>query len=168
MTGRKPLLTAHLAAILSGAIFFCLSTPLASHSQEFRITKLGVVKKPGEADGKAMATILQPVKVKGKAVEQEKTGSIGSHVLQAWPITYGHAALLLMSPEKAGQAHRLRYYQLDASKGRYLGTVPFATATMTESNAAVIAGPERWAFAVSGTDPVSHEPLVFSGFAFTF
>jgi hypothetical protein len=142
-----------------GAVLTVVVSGLASmKAQEFRITRLEVVRKPGKADGKAMATVLQPVKVKDQVVEKEKTGSIEAHVMQAWPVMNGHAALLLMSPAKPGQPYRLRYYQLDAAKGRFLGSVPFSHAEMTE-----FTGLNTWAFAVSGTDPATKQPMIFAG-----
>ncbi len=64
---------------------------------------------------------------------------------------------MLLSPLKKNQAYRVRYYELDAEKGRLLGEVPFAQAKMVESTN----GP--WAFTVSGNDPASKEPVIFAG-----
>ena len=123
------------------------------------ITSLIVVKKPGQMDGQAMATVRGPGSVKGKPTVKEKTQRIASHVVQAWTIMGGQGALLIMSPAKKGEQYRLRYYDLDAGKGRFLGKVPFAQAAMSESDDAK--GP--WAFAVSGTDPSTSRPLIFAG-----
>lgn len=122
------------------------SQSAANAQQANRITSLTVVKKPGETDGRAMAT------VKGK------TGSIAAHAVQAWTIMDGQGALFLMSPQKKGEQYRLRFYELDAGKGRFLGHVPFVEATMTESK-----GDEPWAFAVSGVDPATKHKIVFAG-----
>ena len=123
------------------------------------ITDVVVVKKPNRADGAAMATVKGPSTVKGKATVTEKKGRIASHALQAWKILGGQGALLLMSPEKKGKQNRLRYYDLEADKGRFLGNVPFATATMTESGDANT----PWAFAVSGMDTATGRPAIFVG-----
>ena len=109
------------------------------------IRSITVVKKPGEADGRAMATV------------NGKTGSIAAHVVQAWTIQQGHGALLLLSPLKKNLAYRVRYYELDAREGRSLGEVPFAQANMLESTT------DAWAFTVSGIDPASKDPLIFAG-----
>ena len=71
----------------------------------------------------------------------------------------GQGALLLLSPERKDQPYRLRYYQLDAGKGRLLGHVPFAEATIAEWK-----GPNgAWAFAIAGTDPATRQSLIFAG-----
>jgi hypothetical protein len=46
--------------------------------------------KQGKADGKAMATALQPVEVKGNVVEQEKRAASVSTCCKAWPVMHGH------------------------------------------------------------------------------
>ena len=56
----------------------------------------------------------------------------------------GQGALLLLSPEKKGLANRLRYYELDAGKGRLLGHVR-SGATLAERKPAN----DQWAFALS-------------------
>lgn len=136
----------------------CLAASIAASSQTApppepqpvgtpTITNLTVVKKPGKADGRAMAT------VKGK------TGSIATHAVQAWTIMDGQGALLLMSPQKKGEQYRLRFYQMDAGKGRFLGHVPFGEATMEESKV-----PDQpWAFAISGIDPATKRTVTFAG-----
>ncbi len=123
------------------------------------ITDVAVEKKPNHADGAAMATVRGQSTVKGKVTVTEKKGRIASHALQAWKIKNGQGALLLMSPEKKGEQNRLRYYDLDAGQGRFLGHVPFATATVTESSDAN--GP--WAFAVSGVDTSTSRAVIFVG-----
>ncbi len=128
------------------------------NAQEPRITRLIVEKKAGQVDGKAMATVLGPAGKKGEITPQERTGSIASHVVQAWPIMSGHGALLLLSPVKQGQPYRLRYYQLDEGKGRLLGLIPFSNAVMVES-----LDTRAWAFAISGTDPSTNRPITFAG-----
>ena len=109
------------------------------------IRSITVVKKPGQTDGRAMATV------------NGKTGSIAAHALQAWTVQQGQGALLLLSPLKKKQAYRVRYYELDAGKSRFLGEVPFAQAKMVESTNGA------WAFTVSGIDPARKEPVIFAG-----
>src|SRR5580692_2963902 len=129
------------------------------HAQQSSIVKLTVEKKPGAHDGQAMATVKGPAKVKGKIVVTEKTGRIATHALQAWIILDGQGALLLLSPEKNGMPNRLRYYELDAGKGRLLGHVPLSDATIVERKPVS----DQWAFAISGIDPATQKPLVFIG-----
>jgi hypothetical protein len=128
-------------------------------AQSAVILKLVIVKKPGAPDGKAMATVKAPSNVKGKVTLREKTGHIATHARQAWIIMNGQGALLLLSPEKKGGQYQLRYYQLDEGKGRLLGDVPFAQATMMESQAAGA----PWAFTLSGTDPSTAQPVIVAG-----
>ncbi len=149
---RAPMLKALVSAIFP----ILLVSPLAA--QQSKITQLHVVKKDGHTDGKAIATVFGPIKKKGKVAEEEKSGSIGSHVVQAWSIMDGQGSLLLLSPEKQGGQYRLRYYQLDEGKSRLLGLVPFSKATLVEST-----GTKTWAFAVSGTEPSTSQPMIFVG-----
>jgi hypothetical protein len=128
-------------------------------AQSAVIVKLVIVKKPGAPDGQAMATVKAPIKVKGKVTMREKTGHIATHARQAWIIMNGQGALLLLSPEKKGGQYQLRYYQLDEGKGRLLGDVPFAQATMKESQAPGA----PWAFALGGTDPSTGQPVIVAG-----
>jgi hypothetical protein len=130
-------------------------------AQSAVIVKLEIVKKPGAPDGLAMATVKAPLNVKSKVTMGEKTGHIATHARQAWIIMNGQGALLLLSPEKKGGQYQLRYYQLDEGKGRLLGDVPFAEATMKELQAPST----PWAFALAGPTPrqdnlsLSHEIL---------
>jgi hypothetical protein len=140
------------------AVLACCLGLSRTHAQTTStITSVVVTKKPGKPDGTAMATVKGPTTVKGKVTVTEKTGRIASHALEACKIMGGQGALLLMSPEKTGEPNRLRYYDLDADKGRFLGNVPFATATITESNGI------PWAFAISGTDAANGHPVTFVG-----
>ena len=136
-----------------------LPVTLCLRAQQSSIVKLTVEKKLGALDGRAMATVKGPAKVKGKVVITENTGRIASQAIQAWIVLDGQGALLLLSPEKKGLSNRLRYYELDAGKGRLLGRLPFQEATIAERKPAN----DQWAFALSGTDPVSKQPVVFAG-----
>ncbi len=147
---------------LTLGITAALTIPLLGsklEAQQATITKLAIEKKPGAPDGKAMATVRATSAVKGKRTTTEKTGRIATHALQAWTIMDGKGALLLLSPEKKGRQYRLRYYQLDSGKGRLLGRVPFAQASMEESKTS----DTPWAFAVSGIDPSTNRPATFVG-----
>src|SRR3984957_12598514 len=133
--------------------------PICLYGQQSSIVKLTVDKKPGAHEGQAMATVKGPAKVKGKIVITEKTGRIATHALQAWIILDGQGALLLLSPEKQGLSNRLRYYELDAGKGRLLGHVPLTEATIVERKPVN----DQWAFAISGVDPATQKPMIFVG-----
>jgi hypothetical protein len=153
------------AAIVDHAVLLALAILAILASAGFRleaqsavIVKLEIVKKPGAPDGQAMATVKAPLNVKGKTTMSEKTGHIATHARQAWIIMNGQGALLLLSPEKKGGQYQLRYYQLDEGKGRPLGDVPFAQATMKESEAGA-----SWAFALEGTDPATGQPVIVAG-----
>ncbi len=150
--------------VLRRALFLLVGVvlpPVASclHAQQSSIVKLIIEKKPGASEGRAMATVKGPVKQKGKLVVAEKTGRIASHAVEAWIIMDGQGALLLLTPEKKGGPYRLRYYELDQDKGRVLGHVPFAEATITERKG----GSGPWAFAVAGVDPASKQSQIFAG-----
>jgi hypothetical protein len=136
-----------------------MPAPIYLHAQQSSIVKLTVDKKPGAHEGQAMATVKGPAKVKGKIVITEKTGRIATHALQAWIILDGQGALLLLSPEKTGLPNRLRYYELDAGKGRLLGHVPLTEATIVERKPVS----DQWAFAISGVDPATQKPMIFVG-----
>ena len=154
-----PALTVYFRTFLFFAWPFGLSFLTVQAQVTSTITDLVVVKKPNHPDGAAMATVRGPATVKGKVTITEKKGRIASHALQAWTIRGGQAALLLMSPAKKGEKNRLRYYDLDADKGRFLGNVPFANATMMESEEAK----GLWAFAVTGLDTTTNRPVIFVG-----
>lgn len=128
-------------------------------AQQTTITHLRVEKKPGAADGRAMATVTGSATVKGKVVAAERTGRIADHAVQAWSIMHGQGALLLLAPQKKTDLYRLRYYDPDARKGRMLGLLPFARAAIVESNAAG----QPWAFAITGIDPHSGQTVTFAG-----
>ena len=153
-----------LARTLRRAVLvFASTSPLAPtvclHAQQASIVKLTVEKKPGALYGRAMATVKGPSKVKGKIVITEKTGHIAAHAIQAWIIMNGQGALLLLSPEKKGLANRLRYYQLDAGKGRLLGHIPLDQGTVTERMPA----DDQWAFALGGTNPSTGRRVIYAG-----
>ncbi len=137
-------------AALAIATVMLLGTAVHAAAQgPFTITKLIVVKKLGQSDGRAMATVGR------------QTGRIADHAIQAWMVMGGKGALLLLSPEKKGKAYRLRYYQADAAEGRLLGHVPFREAGMVETASA--ANDSIWGFALSGEDSSTKRPLVIAG-----
>jgi LssY C-terminus len=133
--------------------------PLYLYAQQASIVKLAIEKKPGSPDGRALAIVKGPSKIKGKIVVTEKTGRIATHAIQAWTIMNGQGALLLLSPERKGLPNRLRYYQLDAGKGRLLGNVPLDQGTVAERMPA----DDQWVFALSGTDSVTKKRVIYAG-----
>ncbi len=127
--------------------------------QQVKITNIRVEKKPGAVDGRAVATVLETVNVKGAQVTREKKGRVATHAVQAWSIMEGHGALLLLSPKKKSGLYRLRYYDPEPAKGRFLGLVPFAKANIVESQAAG----GSWAFAITGLASDTGQPTIFAG-----
>jgi hypothetical protein len=91
-------------AILMLIVAAVLPVTISLQAQQTSIVKLIVEKKPGASEGRAMATVRGPFKVKGKVVISEKTGRIATHAVQAWIIMDGEGALLLLTPEKKGSA----------------------------------------------------------------
>jgi hypothetical protein len=91
-----------------------LPVTLALQEQQMSMVKLIVGKKPGASEGRAMATVKGPLKVKGKVVIGEKTGRIATKAVRAWIIMDGQGPLLLLSPEK-----------LFSSAGRSVLRLPF-------------------------------------------
>jgi len=146
-------------AVVAIILFSCIRLV----AQQGTITRIVIQKKPRSADGEAIATVKATVLVKGKRTVTEKSGRIATHAVEAWTIMGGQGALLLLSPEKKGQQHRIRYYELHSGKWRALGEVPFAQATLAESEA----GSAQWAFAVcginAGSDAQGKEPAIFAG-----
>ena len=131
-------------------------------AQQAAITRIAIEKKPGSADGEAIATVKATVTVKGKRSITNKSGRIATHAVQAWTIMSGQGALLLLSPQKKGQQYRIHYYELHSGKWRSLGQVPFAQATLAEAEV----GSAPWAFAIAGVDPETHalkQPVIFAG-----
>ena len=87
-------------AMLTLAAAALLPVTLALQEQQMSMVKLIVGKKPGASEGRAMATVKGPLKVKGKVVIGEKTGRIATKAVRAWIIMDGQGPLLLLSPEK--------------------------------------------------------------------
>ncbi len=104
-----------------------------------------IVRKDGHPDGVAQMT------VKGK------TSKIAKHAMQAWPVRDGEGALVLIHQK---QQYILRYYDLDSSRRRDLGIVPFSHATLQENRPDSNQG---WAFALSGKDLTTGQPLTLVG-----
>lgn len=107
-------------------------------------TGIAIVRKPGHRDGVAQIT------VKGKR------RNVTKHALQAWLVREGEGALVLVTHK---HHTRLRYYDLDSGRRRDLGPVPFQHAAMHETNLSN----HGWAFALSGTDAATHQPLILAG-----
>ena len=146
-------------AVVAIILFSCVRLM----AQQGTITRIVIEKKPRSVDGEAIATVKATALVKGKRTVTDKSGRIATHAVEAWTIMGGQGALLLLSPEKKGQRHRIRYYELHSGKWRALGEVPFAHATFAESEV----GSAHWAFAICGINAGSYsqgnEPAIFAG-----
>jgi len=104
-----------------------------------------IVRKNGQPDGVAQIT------VKGK------TSKIAKHAMQAWLVRGGEGAHVLIHHK---QQYILRYYDLDSSRRRDLGVVPFSHATLQENRPDSNPG---WAFALSGKDLTTGQSLTLVG-----
>ncbi|WP_263369054.1 LssY C-terminal domain-containing protein [Edaphobacter dinghuensis] len=111
------------------------------------VTAITIVRKDGHKDGVATMTV---------SGSKAKLRSITRHAMQAWPVRDGQGALILVVEKKH---YLLRYYDLDSGRRRNLGAVPFDYASLQETK---LAG-EGWAFALSGTDPATGQPLTLVG-----
>ena len=123
--------------------------PLARAADTSSSIPITIVRKPGHADGVAQMTVKDKA---GKA----KTSKIAKHAMQAWPVRDGEGALILVREK---QQYILRYYDLDTSRRRDLGSVPFGHGSLVETKA----DGESWAFALSGKDPATGQPLTLVG-----
>lgn len=111
------------------------------------ITTITIVRKDGHQDGVAQMTGSS-----GKG----KPRSITKHAMQAWPVRDGQGALILIVEKNH---YLLRYYDLDSGRRRNLGTVPFGHASLQETRLPN----EGWAFALSGTDASTGQPMTLVG-----
>lgn len=111
------------------------------------VTTITIVRKDGRKDGVAKMTV---------SGSKAKPRNITKHAMQAWPVRDGQGALVLVVEKKH---YLLRYYDLDSGRRRNLGTVPFGHASLQETKVAT----EAWAFALTGTDPATGQPLTLVG-----
>lgn len=107
-----------------------------------------IARKSGHKDGVAQMMVTS----KGKS----KPRSITKHAIEAWPVRDGQGALILVV---AKRHYLLRYYDLDSGRRRNLGTVPFSHASLQETRLPN----DGWAFALTGTDPATGQPLTLVG-----
>jgi opacity protein-like surface antigen len=107
-------------------------------------TNITIVRKSGHQEGVAKMTV------------NGKTRSITKHAMQAWPVRDGQGALILVSEKKH---YVLRYYDLDSGRRRTLGTVPFSQGSLEETKGSN----QIWAFALSGKDLATGQPLILVG-----
>jgi len=68
-------------------------------------------------------------------IVKSKAHKITANAVQAWPVLEGQAALILVVEQKrhSPKKYVLRYYDLDSGRRRILGTVPFKTGNVLES-----------------------------------
>ncbi len=131
-----------LAALLLS--FLVIAPTFAKAAEAAPPTTITIVRKSGHQDGVAKMT------VKGK------TSSITKHAMQAWPVRDGQGALILIVQKKQ---YLLRYYDLDSGRRRTLGAVPFSNGSLQETKLSH----EGWAFALSGKDFATGQPLTLVG-----
>jgi LssY C-terminus len=133
---------------LSLTIFSALSAE--AQQKDADVSPITIVRKPGMEDGEAQMT------VKGKIRK------ISPHAVAAFNARGGEGALILVLQPAKGDVPKqylLRYYDLDTGRRRVLGAVPMSTATLTETEAKG----QTWAFALSGTDLKTSQPLIVVG-----
>jgi hypothetical protein len=111
--------------------------------------QITIVRESGKEDG-----IAQMI-VKGKAHK------ITANAIQAWPVLEGQAALILVVEQKkhSPKKYVLRYYDLDSGRRRALGTVPFKTGNVLESETK----DAEWAFTLTGQDLTTNQSIIFVG-----
>ncbi|MEO8736268.1 MAG: LssY C-terminal domain-containing protein, partial [Edaphobacter sp.] len=120
-------------------------TPLLAKTTDSAPTAtIAIARKSGHPDGIAQMT------VKGKV------SNITRHAMQAWPVRNGEGAIILIRQKSH---YILRYYDLDTGRRRALGTVPFSHGSLQESTLPN----EGWAFALSGRDLATGQPLILAG-----
>jgi hypothetical protein len=126
-----------------------IATDPAPSSALQAIPQIVIVRKSGQEDGVA------EIKVK------DKVHKITPHAVQAWPVRGGQGALILVVEKKGSspKQYMLRYYDLDSGRRRVLGAVSFNAAEIHETSAAT----EQWAFALSGKDLSTRQPLTIVG-----
>jgi opacity protein-like surface antigen len=138
------------AAVKTTALLLALFSvmPIAAKAAEPPpLTTITIVRKDGHQDGVAQMTV---------SGSKAKPRSITKHAVQAWPVRDGQGALILIVEK---QHYLLRYYDLDSGRRRNLGTVPFSHASLQETKLPN----EGWAFALSGTDLATGQPLTLVG-----
>jgi hypothetical protein len=111
--------------------------------------QITIVRESGKEDGVAQMI------VKGKAHK------ITANAIQAWPVLEGQAALILVVDQKkhSPKKYVLRYYDLDSGRRRALGTVPFKTGNVLESETK----DSEWAFTLTGQDLTTNQSIIFIG-----
>jgi hypothetical protein len=109
--------------------------------------QITIVRESGKEDGVAQMI------VKGKAHK------ITANAVQAWPVLEGQAALILVVEQKrhSPKKYVLRYYDLDSGRRRALGTVPFKTGNVLESETK----DAEWAFTLTGQDLTTNQSIIF-------
>jgi hypothetical protein len=119
----------------------------AASADESAIT---IVRKRGHEDGEAQ------IKVNGKVRK------VSPHAVAAYTVRGGEGALVIvLQPAKCELAKQyvLRYYDLDSGRRRVLGTLPMNAAKVEETGTKG----EAWAFAMSGVDAATSQPVIVVG-----
>ena len=142
-------------AVGSGVRTFCtmllvLSSSLAAQPTQAGPSAITIARKPGQEAGEAQMT------VKGKVRK------ISRDAVAAFTVRGGEGALILglqAGKGGTGKDYVLRYYDLDSGRRRLLGSVPMNTGKLVETGAEGGA----WAFALSGVDSHTQQPLILVG-----
>jgi len=109
-----------------------------------------ISRKPGHEDGEAQMIV------------NGKVRKISPHAVAAYTVREGEGALVIVLQPAKGELARqyvLRYYDLDSGRRRVLGTVPMNAAQVEES----ANKGEGWAFAMSGVDAATSQPVIVAG-----
>jgi opacity protein-like surface antigen len=139
-----------LLAVAGSLILSSLAVSSLAQQKDPDQSPITIVRKPGQEDGEAQMTV------------NGKVRRIAPHAVEAFKVRGGEGALILiMEPAKGTNAKQylLRYYDLETGRRRVLGALPMSAVTLTESEAKG----EVWAFALSGTDLQTHQPLIAVG-----
>jgi hypothetical protein len=142
---RKPLFVPTWLIVFSFIPWPALAQP-ASAAQ----SAITIVRKPGREDGEAQMQV------------DGKVRKISPHAVAAYTVRGGEGALVIgLQPAKGDLAKQyvLRYYDLDSGRRRVLGAIPMNAAKVEETGAMG----EAWAFALSGFDTATSQPVIVVG-----
>jgi hypothetical protein len=114
-----------------------LMAAVDANAQESPFPNLRVDKKPNEDAGSAVVTI------------NAKNKMLARHAVQAWAVTGGQDALVVVVAQKkpSGTEYRVRLYDGQSRKYRDLGAMPFAPTQMVEAKQR----DGSWVYAMTGT-----------------
>jgi hypothetical protein len=129
-------------------LFSALPTPAQTKGVD--VSPITIERKPGHEDGEAQMVV------------NGKVRKISPHAVEAFTVRGGEGALVIGLQAAKGatpKQYMLRYYDLDSGRRRDLGALPMSSARVQETNAKG----EAWAFALSGTDLKTSQPVIVVG-----